>query len=282
MHSMRIAILGGGPAGLMAAWAAVERGYRPTIFDAEGKEATARLLKGDVNAGVFLLHDPCGLVSVPSAPVRYAVAGHGYSLAELAEMYAEKVYGDRRMAEEVSVAHYASVHEREEWDGLEAVRHLAHRFEDHYAKPLRINSVRGVEDIGGTYPRTVCTVPLPRLFAHHPLNPDNWPSAEVQLYVGGAHPRESWVHYLPVPGVDEYRQSAVFGRFVSEYPASVERDPKLHVRVLKPIRPPAGVADLVHDVEAGGRVLFAGRFGRWQKGVEQHDVYRAVSEWLDD
>lgn len=266
----------------MAAWAAAERGHDIRILDGAGRSAaSARVRQGQLNAGVFLLHDHCNIGSIKDGGrvVEYVLAGRDtLSVEQLWVDYQRKKYG-YALNEEPSFLKYNEP--RFEYDGNKAVADLSHLLEDcieedpFEADAEAISLLVADESID----RIISTVPLNSL---HPAA-DDYYAADLYVYNSEAGDRdEAWVWYLPLPAVSVYRCSAAFGRFTAEYGPA--RSPSFPSPGLRLVRQPLGLSKAAvawrDAMEADGRVLFAGRYGRWDKNVEQHDVYEAVANWL--
>lgn len=265
----RVTVLGAGPSGLMAAWAALEHGADVAIWDRDGAAALDRVRSGQVSAGVLLLHDHCNIPGVASnrRMVHYTVLGQDVQSDEqLAADYQMKVYG-HVLDHPPSFIKYHGL--REEWDGVGAVATLSHIVEplirrhpiDRLADQFGfVQSKRSSDLIISTIPLSVYLPDLPSV----PVWVDNRAAPE----------HESYVWYVPHPHLPWYRVSAAFGRFTAEYAGEYGHD---HRMVQKPLPPPRSAAQWMEDHPG---VLFTGRMGAWDQHLELHTTYGQVAEAL--
>jgi len=270
---MKVCVLGAGPAGLMAAYAAIEAGHEVKVIDkAIAYDIGQRLASGQLNAGVFLLHDRCGLLPLwgRDEPVIYGVMGGDLRrTSELGREYSLKVYGAPNV--DTSINKYGLAGPRIEYDGTAATWLL---FD--IVKPFIVQGDVTLDTLIAELnnnDRVISTVPL------SVLHPGEMP--HVQAWVKhGSNKGESYVWYAPQPALAWYRASAAFGRFTLEWPGHIDQPDPGARRIVKPIKPsPEGQA-FIDAWEATNHVLFTGRFGRWDKSIEQHNVYEAVLEFL--
>ena len=277
---MRLAVFGSGPSGLMAAWAALQCGAQVTIFDPSGLAGVQTRI--NLNAGVFLLHDRCDIIPLTGTEraVRFGVIGDKYTNGhELVQMYRRKVYGPQYEGP-VSLQEYAGT--TREYDGLRAERLLFDILHT-MIREGAIGTEHGItEDIDlylQDFDRIIVTAPAWAAFGiknwHTTFAPYMSP---IAVHEGDAPLDESYVLYAPQPDVPWYRVSGVFGRFVMERPYN-QAQPEDRI-LYKPTTPPPFIESHIAELEAGGQVLFAGRFARWEKGIEQHAVYYGTLRWL--
>ncbi len=263
-------VLGAGPSGLMAAWAMMERGHSVDILDKDAGAAD-RLKSGRVNAGVFLLHELCGLT-----PLRGHATGVRYELLGDAEGYREKVYPDHPDVV-TSLRKYGRGKTQVEYNALDAVALLLDLVGDRVHKSSVDLSSPSVRDTVSGEDFVISTVPLSVFVA------DPGPSTVVSVKTGEAPAKEGYVWYNGLPNFPWYRASAAFGRFTLEFPGDVPVPARDQVVVRKPIAPSADGArfmDAMHEDDW----LFAGRYGAWNKMKELHTVYedtRSFARYLE-
>lgn len=281
----RIAVIGAGPSGLMSGWAALQMGHQVDIYEPGGADAVKRRIdSGRVNAGVFLLHDSCNLTPLRGTGrnVSYETIGSRFAKDQtdrnaLSRAYADKVYGTDYQGS-VSLDEYNR-------DALEYDGHAANALLfDVMKSSIRDGEMMAAFDKDSwlqDHDRVIVTAPLWASYGFDRFAWQlEWPRTYTQVYVhsGDAPAHESYVWYAPQPSVPWYRASGVFGRFSLEYPL-MPHD-VICATVTKPIAPPPDVAEWMADIERDRRVLFAGRMGRWEKGIEQDDVHHSVFWWL--
>jgi hypothetical protein len=235
-----VAIIGCGPAGLLAAHAVVRAGHTPAIY-------SDKAVPSPVYGGVYLhtaipgLHDP----AKPDGQVLFRKLG-------TAEGYAAKVYGTTRA--------------NTSWEVLGAGPHpawaLAPAYEalwGLYGAGVMVQAVdAGVAaTMAATFPVVLSSAPLPRLCAYLHNFPERpvwyldrtpgWVGWNVMVYNG--HMDQPW-----------FRASAVFGHRLTEYPMQVPG-----ARVGRKVLPT--------DCTCHPRIIRIGRWGEWRPGVLLHHAY---------
>ena len=110
--SKAVAILGSGPAGLLAARAAEEAGYKPVVYSRKVRS---------LPAGAQYLHEPVpGVNGSPDFIIEYAFVGS-------ADVYAQKAYGDQ--FQKVSWSKFEVVREAPAWSMGKTYAALWERFQ---------------------------------------------------------------------------------------------------------------------------------------------------------
>jgi hypothetical protein len=245
---MRVAILGCGPSGLLAAYAVELAGHQPTIFSRKVKS---------VMPGAMYIHEPIpGLLVDQPVPIKYAKLG-------TKQGYAKKVYGDPDAPcswdqfPEGIVPGY---------DMVAAYNALWNRYEpvivDMAIEPGFLANPKLMQH----YDKVVSTIP-----------------AHVLCYGDCTfESRTVWIHkehrdiceQLGDPciiynGQEQpyYRTSLLFGVGSTEYPNGGPPPPGRAVKGVKPIGT---------TCRCRPHIMRAGRFGTWQKGVLVHHVFKEV------
>lgn len=273
----RVAILGAGPAGVLAAQAAYERGYDPVIFSRPPLgDRLGEVAKSELH-GCQYLHAP-----VPSptfaggagTPVRYLLKGSS-------DGYRTKVYGpDARVA--VSPDEYGQAHDHMAWD----LRHVYDKLFTRWQPKMRpINITAEEVKIAcerGAWRAVLSTIPAPSICYDPAHRFDVQPIWAMGQRDGGPQ--------LPVPcdpftvvcngerDTGWYRVANVFGMQTVEWPDGRKPPIKGVVQVEKPI----GTNCTCHisaDAQATP-FLRIGRFGKWQKGVLVHTAYTETKALL--
>lgn len=261
----RVYVLGAGPAGLLAAHAAMSLGYSVVVFthpDVDGTPRKSELL------GCQYLHDP-----IPGITGRGERTYVNYNLVGGdADSYRRKVYGTE-FSGQVSVDEYGPAEAHPAWD-------LRAAYDKLWGKWLPV-MVPGILTSATTpafvFDRkafVVSSVPAPALCLrpgeHKFPTQDIWAMGEFGLPYYA--PRDT----VECNGADAprwYRAATVFGHSTIEWPAGA-RPPVSGVKaVSKPLSTDC-------DCHVGPRWLRVGRFGTWTKGVLVHTAYANTLEAL--
>lgn len=249
---MRVAILGCGPAGLLAAHAAVERGHQATIFS---------LLAKSPIPGAQYVHEPIPGITreEPDGMLTYLKMG-------TREGYAEKLYGDRDAP--VSWDRFKEG-EHPAWSMEFAYERLWQLYVERTYEAIELFDVRiDADDIdrmaNNKFAVVLSSIPAKALcyntehrfqgqrvfIANHPVVY----SPELIIYSG--RPRDSW-----------YRSSTIFGHTSTEWPESRKPESIHGWRGEKPIS-----TDCDCHLEHAS-FFRIGRFGQWEKQVLVSDAY---------
>lgn len=268
----RVAILGAGPSGLLAAQAAYERGYDPVIFSRPPLgDRLGSVAKSDLH-GCQYLHAPVPdptFAGGPGRPVAYTLRGtsDGYRL---------KVYGtnDSRIA--VSPDEYGQAEPHMAWDLRLVYDKLWARWEPKM-RPMHITPEEVAIALKGPWVKVLSTVPAPVL-CHDPAHQF---TAQPIWAMGQREGTQDFPFACPPFTVvcngerdtGWYRIANVFGMTTVEWAG--ERKPPIKgvVRVEKPV-----ATNCTCHVEAG--LVRLGRFGKWQKGVLVHTAYTETKALL--
>ena len=265
-NARRVAILGAGPAGLMAAQAAYERGYEPTIFSRPPLgDRAGSVAKSDLH-GCQYLHAP-----VPN-PSFAGGSGHAvaYTLRGTSEGYRMKVYGttDSRVA--VSPDEYGNAEPHMAWDLRLVYEKLWHRWEPKM-RPMNITPEEVHIMLGrGAWAKVFSTVPAHALC----MDPAHQFRAQSVWAMGQREGSQDFPFACPPFTVvcngerdtGWYRIANVFGMTTVEWAGEKKPPIKGVVRVEKPLD-----TNCTCHQEAG--LVRLGRFGKWQKGVLVHTAY---------
>lgn len=253
---MRIAVVGAGPSGLMAAWAAMQQGHSVDLFD-KNHEVVAR------SHGVFYLHDPCDLPTLPRQEMITGVMGYYYQnmldWSEIRRRYAQKVYGDPDQAVSIDSSVRTIYHAGVAIQWLKEL--LTPRI---FAEA--ISGYKGLLDLLQTYHRVIVTAP-------------------ARAFLGGDFKSSTvWVRHAEVGQVAERgfcfynvgeanwcRWSCSFGVMATEYMTQVPGS----IQVRKVI-----TADRKLFEAAPSEILWTGRYGAWDKSLLTHTTYRDVLDRL--
>lgn len=254
---MKVSVLGGGPSGMFAAWAALQCGHKVTIYDKNAKDISV-----GANHGVFALWDDCDLFLSQRVKVQIGIIGaKQLSPDGIAQAYSNKVYGDPHQS--VSVSKYARYEKRECFNHAEAYTQILEFVGKENVKDLNLTSLY---DDGNwkNADKIICTLPANLMFPSF-----KWRKTEAYIHHSTSPLEESFMIYNVNEYVPWYRCSAIFGYFSMEYAMVPDWTGKPFVKVNKVLESEQSP----EDCYAGDNVYFTGRFGAWQKEMLTEDVY---------
>lgn len=263
---MKIAILGCGPSGLVAAHAASQLIGRNTVqvFSSKAKSPIW---------GAQYLHQPIPKTftghEVEPEIVRYRMVG-------TPEAYLEKVYGaewDGTVNDDLrDQAHVA-------WDLRTLYGELWMRYEQliiDYRIPSDVSGItRAISPLLENYDLVINTMPRPSLCLrrHRFKSTEIWALGETDSEPFPVRCEDNIIEYNGNREPGYYRASRIFGYSTLEWPGWVSKPPLSGVaRVRKP---------LSHDCNCWlDRIVHLGRMGRWQNGRLVHHVFADMMEQL--
>ena len=237
---MKVAVVGGGMVGRIAAWGVMQAGHAPTIFD--------RTEYALVPRGFVYIHDNMDL---PLTEQRIFVQLQGS-----ATEYSKKVYGGKLPIEEVSFAKFSG--EQIGYDPAQMLGML-NGIQHGMREDRNFENFEEVKALFYEgYEKIIFTLPLNLFFK------GNYPS--VRGCVGtwplnAGENLENWCVYNACEGIPWYRAGAMFGYAFREFPKKIAG----HQPITKVIDgdPPPEIVD----------VTFTGRFGAWRKKALSHETY---------
>lgn len=250
-----VAILGCGPAGLMAAQAAEACGYQPIIFSNPVQS---------VLGGAQFLHMPIPGVNddPPDAFVRYQVLGN-------AEDYQRKVYGDTAVPF-VSMASVWEGKEQPAWNLIKTYKRLWNKFSDRiHPTNIDVPFVDGLlkNDMFSHFFSTVPLIVICAARAGLVNQVHNFQSQEVLIHTEPyiEDIEDNTVIYNGDPSRSWYRASRIFGVDGCEW-STLGTPPIVRPLITdhKPIHTTCDCWPELHRL---------GRRGTWRKGVLTHDAY---------
>jgi hypothetical protein len=257
---MKVAVFGAGPAGLMAAHAAVTVGAEVDIYSNKRKSELY---------GCQYLHAPIpGMTDVPPVEVRYRLHGE-------VEAYRRKVYGD---GYDGTVSPEDLLEKHDAWDIRRTYSNLWAEYQGRISQSV-LNSDKMQEFVSiSSHDFIINSVPRGAI-CHNPSH--KFPAEEV-IALGDAPergifaPNYSNNNEVICNGLDEpswYRAAKVFGYATVEWPYAAKLDKAmLHASVVaKPLET---------DCDCYPGVIHVGRYGRWQKGVLSHTAFQQVLDAL--
>jgi hypothetical protein len=256
---MNVAILGCGPAGLMAAHAVYEAGHDVMIY--------SKFMKSELY-GAMYLHREIPAITNGGADFRLQIIKQGTS-----EGYAEKVYKDRE--------HDVSFDKFKEgfhpaWDLREAYETLWQRYwttinnvhlDAHFVSWL---SMRNDLVISTVPAKILCTDPQHEfegqpIWVLHGDDPDLLLSEHLMIYNGLDSP--AWYRYSQFNTYQSWEYSHKITEGVYRIPP---------YRITQGIKPIRTDCDCPPD-----NVYRVGRFGAWEKGCLTHHAYEKTQEVLN-
>lgn len=254
-----IAILGAGPAGLLAAHAVALAGRRPVVFSAPGPEG--EVTKSEIGAATYL-HEPIPDLTTaePDAMVRFVKVGSGAG-------YALKVYGDK--------GHPCSWPKFKEgqypaWDLQSVYDDLWRLYSDIFV-PADVNATLA-RDLIDTFPLVISSIPG-RALCEDPTH--MFPSRTVWVKDEAMSMCEMYgdpviVYDGRVGAIgDRFRSSLIFGRASTEYARHV-----LGAR--------EGIKVLATDCNCLSEIVRVGRWGEWKPGVLTHHAFKKTWDLMFD
>lgn len=271
-QSRRVAVLGAGPSGLLAAQAAHERGYDPIIFsrpplgDRAGSVAKSQL------HGCQYLHAPVPSLSFAGGagqPVDYTLRG-------TSQGYREKVYGpDSRV--EVSPDEYGNAIPHLAWDLRLVYEKLWHQWLP-AMRPLNVTHEEVVISLErGAWAKVFSTLP-----AHTICGDPTHTFTEQVVWAMGQREGTQDFPFSCSPftvlcngerDTGWYRIANVFGMTTVEWATTRKPPIKGVVQVAKPLQ-----TNCTCHQDKG--LVRLGRYGKWQKGVLVHTAYTEAKACL--
>lgn len=269
--SLSIGILGCGPSGLLAAHAANQLGFTPTILS---------IKQPSRQYGAQWLHAPIHGVTnrSPDGEVKYHLRGSSL-------VYGRKVYGAQKVSS--SFGQFVGDGEvQEAWDLRNAYKKLWRMYEGQISNYVFDPGSMKILIGSQMFDYCISTIPASEIcymresihsFKYQPA----WVTPRSPAPVPG-QPRlpdgdEDFVVYNGEDTEPWYRTSSVFGHTTTEYPyVDFEEAPDVPGAFL--IKKP-----LETDCNCWrDSVLKAGRYGQWKKGVLTHHVYEESLEYLQN
>lgn len=259
--SRQVAILGSGPAGIMAAHAAFRFGFQPIIISATPDPSTLH--------GCQYLHKNIPGVLTSNAVIEYQV--HGTS-----DQYREKVYG-AGWDGVVSPNLYRGL--ATAWDLREVYQRLFIRYtstgnfiQKTVDKRFLLESL---PEVRSKFAAIISTIPAKILCMHPGRHTfDSQPIYAIGERAGGPESpvgpsKDNTVICDGTKDVSWYRTGRVFGVGTTEWPAIDMRKPPVE-GVVKVEKPLSTNCDCFRDIHR------LGRYGSWRKSVLVHDVFEQM------
>lgn len=250
---MTTAILGSGPAGLLAAYACYSRGEPASIFSHPVK---SRL------GGAQFLHEPIpGLTTDSPQQLRYTLYGDP-------AVYQQKVYGDNPNVRFVSMSFLKDGQLVPCWSLRDVYDGLWEKFQGQI-NPVDINPI-WLRDEAERFDRVVVAMPLDSICL--PWSNHEFHRHQVQIHNHNiSYLPSNTIVYEGTKNKSWYRQSRIFGVGSTEYGMGVSPPGLDLVTITKP---------LFTNCSCWPDFIRVGRYGKWSKGVLAHDGYQTMMEAL--
>lgn len=257
-----IAVLGSGPAGLMAAHAAAMRGAPVAVISqpgGDGKALRSRL------GGAQFLHEAIPMINdedEPDTEITYRVEGS-------VEGYRRKVYGDDPNIPFVSMEGKQDGDTQLAWNLIKTYDALWEQFSISVENNLNRVGPMWVQEAEEKewFSAIISTIPAPALCrAHAGLDPTYHMFVSQEIKIHNETMRSGIKDTVVYNGSDFaswYRTAVIFGVGSTEYGINVN-PPLPTVTARKPIRT---------NCDCNPNVVRAGRFGTWTKGVLTHEAF---------
>lgn len=257
-NGMRICILGCGPAGLLAAYAAAQRGATVSII--------SRKIKSSIPGAVFL-HEPILGLTAPTPEDVVRFIKHGTK-----EGYAAKVYG--KWDADCSWDLF-SEGERPAWSMFDLYNKLWNVFEAIIEDSI-INVEKMHEIMRAKFDVIVSTIPAPFICYN---NDHIFDSQGIYVLDKTADPSlDNGIVYNGSFTDHWYRTSKLFGSEATESATPFESN---FIKDLK-AKQSSGYKPLWTNCNCYPEVDRIGRFGRWEKGILVHHAYKQTVQLLEE
>lgn len=253
---MKVAVLGFGPSGHMAAWAAVQCGHQVEFFSDSFTQHK--------NYGVFFLHDPCDLPLVGQTVYQKVIGHKDLEPEKAAAQYGKFVYGNE--AEGWGIIHALNEPKITGFDPNQAMELLSVYLADVKRTVAKFENFGDILSLKQDFEKIICTIPADVVFKD-----ENFPFKYAYVISDAKNGRFEQNFFIDNvnPFLGWYRLSHVFGRYSAEYPYEVHSEAK---RVKKVI----GGKEFT---ERDG-IYFTGRFGAWNRKIRTEHVYSLVLNYL--
>lgn len=260
---MNIAVLGSGPAGLLAAEACKKSGHKVIIFTKDSKPS--------VISGAQYIHEAIpGITSEdPDGEVRFHKVGTGAD-------YANKVYGrsDAPTSWTIFPEGIFPI-----WNMGHIYKHLF-RYWKRSMKYINLDarSLDGLEASSDTFPLIISAIPAPVL-CHDRTH--QFPSVRVMFAPHNFYDPnlgDNYIYYSGDPVDPWYRSSFIFGTGWWEFGYKEGRRMMLsrhHEGIFEGIKP------LDTTCTCRPRIVRVGRFGEWKKGRLVHHAFLKTNDALE-
>lgn len=268
----RVTVLGAGPSGLLAAYAAHRRGFEVVVFSAPDQDG--KVAKSELYGCQYLHAKIDGLYDTEKGTaVSYQLRGNS-------EDYRRKVYGEG-WSGQVSPDEYGPEGSHQAWDLRLAYDRLwAWAAREDILVSCRLTAANVTPIYGDRNNIIISSVPAPALCLapeeHKFVSQDIWAMGSLDDE-DGRMPYCAPNFTVECNGEDAprwYRAATVFGYSTLEWPGGVKPPITGVAAVQKPLRTDC-------DCRTGSKRWHrVGRYGRWEKGVLVHTAFDQIMEAL--
>ena len=250
----KVAVLGCGISGLMAAWACEEMGIDYAIFDAKPKKPSV--------FGFMFLHKPCG-IPLKASKLRQLIVPNDISISQASYLYSKKVYDSEFVESSLSSVIKNSV--LDIYDMSKAINFLWARCKDKVEQKV-FADIGGAVDFSKSFDLTFFTLPLNKLDSS-----GTYYYTDSFVLTGKVGYGDNFVFYdLRENNPLAYRWGYLFDHIFIESRLKLSGSRKVKKVVFSENLP-----------EVPGNFILCGRYGAWDKKVLVHNVYEKVREILN-
>lgn len=246
---MRVAVIGGGLTGRVAAWAVMQAGHAPHIYD-RMYDKIAKTPRGFV-----YIHDAM-MLPLKAKPITVVRQGNSRE-------YAEKVYGSLVKPEDTSFDHFGGSYIG--YDPAELLGWL-NGLQHEMVRDANFDTWEEIQEtIIPNYEKIIFTLPLNKFFK------GNYPHVKGSSGAWKLNEGEDLSNacvYNSSSEIPWYRAGAMFGWAFREFPYVIPGNFPI-IKVVNGDKPP--------EIE---NVLFTGRYGKWDKKTLSHESFYETIEWL--
>lgn len=251
---MRVAVLGAGPSGYMAAWGALQCGSYVEMF------SDAYIQRQ--NYGVFFLHNKCDLPLDATVIMQKIVGNKGMTPDEAASSYGRFVYGNENEGWGIKLA--LNEPEIVGYDPNIAMALLSEIMLYIPKHIYTVNCLNDVTSLLSKFDKIICTIPASSVF------PDKkYPEIDVWITWDYEKYKTNFFYTNVNPILGWHRLASVFGRFSGEYMHPVPSS-----RMIKKVAGGMEVNYVHKDI------LFTGRYGAWDRKIRTEHVYTQTIDFL--
>ena len=263
---MKIAIIGAGPAGLLAAWGVYQAGAMPYIIDRDPAYRPDRLFS------LQYLHTPCDLPTegLKTLTLRYDVIDPFGFPEDWKHLYNFKL---GRPRDDENSTKFLSGPPQIVWSLKTAYRYLHHEFEGHIHQD-NVTWDRIINAADTIHKGVINTAPLDRLLPALP-----WPHRSLLIKHGYTpvedHPEDTCVYNLD-PKVPWYRATRLDGGTATEFCGVPRGEDVKDFQLLRKV-----VKSDVMPEYLPENLLLTGRWGSWDPAKLTHDAYYDAKKFTE-
>lgn len=250
---MKVAVLGAGPSGMIAAWAAINAGHSVQMF--------SDVYVNRHNYGVFFFHDSCDL-PISGMPIKQMIVGnYGMSKEETAAAYGKMVYKNEKEGWGILLAYEQPIVIG--YNPNEAMEVLKIFLSDMPKVVQVFSSFVEVQMLIDDFDKIICTIPAPAIFPEK-----KFPFVTIYVRQEDGNLHDNFFMNNVNPNLGWYRFASIFGKISIEY--LIEQPLTSRVKKVIP-------GDLL---PIDDNILFTGRQGAWDRRKRIEHVYKDALDFL--